>query len=299
MGLNPFAFNFARSFPGISHPLPLPPDTTEAALHSWLAAFRLDGGPAGELAAYLDEDFRRFVHTLGLVPDTTGRLLEIGANPYFTSILLKKYRRFDLSCTNYFGIDGGGSTQVMRHDGTRETFEFPFMNNNVEVEDIPFDGLFDVVLFCEVIEHLARDPMAALLRIKEKLAPDGYLVLSTPNVCRLENVARMLCGANLYDPLSGYGVYGRHNREYNKHELHTLLTHLGFEVELIFASDVHENHATEWFPGRRLARELRVIKHRIHDLGQYIFIRARNVRPATPGKPRWLYRSYPAAEMAG
>ncbi|CAH2771099.1 MAG: hypothetical protein CBARDCOR_1238, partial [uncultured Caballeronia sp.] len=72
------------------------------------------------------------------------------------------------------------------------------------------------------------------------LKDDGTLVLTTPNVNRLENVARMIVGANIYDPYSDYGPYGRHNREY-KHELYTMLTYLGFPVEEIFTADVNPN----------------------------------------------------------
>ncbi|KAF1008004.1 MAG: Ubiquinone biosynthesis O-methyltransferase [Luteibacter sp.] len=284
-------------FSHIDRPLSLPSSQTEATLRTYLGGFSLDGAPRSELTNYLDEDFRRFVHTLELVPDTRGRLLEIGANPYFTTILLKKFRKHEVHCTNYFGIDGGGGTQTCKHVDTGETFAFDFLNGNVDVEDIPFEGSFDVILFCEVIEHLVSDPLGALRRIKDKLTPGGALVLTTPNMNRLENVAKMLAGQNMYDPISGYGVYGRHNREYNKHELFLMLDHLGFDLEILFSSDVHANHSDLYFPVDRIAPLIATIPNRDYDLGQYIFLRARNNRPAKPGKPRWLYRSYPEADL--
>jgi SAM-dependent methyltransferase len=280
-------------FPEIVQPLPIPRGQTERGLHSYLSGFSLDGAPTSELANYLDEDFRRFIYTLGLVPDKPGRLLEIGANPYFTTVLLRRFRRYELSLTNYFGINGGGGTQTLNHTETGESFAFEFLNSNVDVEDIPFEHTFDVVLFCEVIEHLVTDPLEALRRIKAKLAPGGLLVLTTPNVNRLENIAKMLAGQNMYDPISGYGVYGRHNREYNKHELFLMLDHLGFDLEALSSSDVHENHSNLYYPIDSIEPLVRSMPNRVLDLGQYIFLSARNNRPARTGKPRWLYRSYP------
>ena len=67
---------------------------------------------------------------------------------------------------------------------------------NIEGGAFPFeDDHFDVVLFCEIIEHLTNDPLVALREIKRVLKPDGVLVLTTPNVNRLENVIRMIQGS--------------------------------------------------------------------------------------------------------
>lgn len=126
------------------------------------------------------------------------------------------------------------------------------------------------------------------------MKPNGYLILTTPNVARLENVAKLLAGANIYDPYSGHGIYGRHNREYNKHELHLLLIHLGFDVEIIFSSDVHANNSGAFFDVGKFGH---LLEFRKNDLGQYIFIRAKNVRDANKKKPSWLYRSYKPEDL--
>lgn len=273
------------------------PDKNRDELLDYLKTFRLDNDPHNELDAYLKEDFNRFLYTLSLVPDETGNLLEIGSNPYFTTILLKKYRQYNLFLTNFFGNtidDKQIYTQTMSSNEFKEEFQFQFMNSNIEDSDIPYSQQFDVILFCEVIEHLINDPMSALLRIKNSLKKGGYLILTTPNVNRLENVARMIAGANIYDPFSGHGLYGRHNREYNKHELFTLLNHLGFEVEIIVSSDVHDNYSRNYFD---IDNIYNFLEFRKHDLGQYIFIRAKNTGQANIKKPKWLYRSYTINEL--
>lgn len=293
------SINICDIFPQILHPIQYPNGETELSLLNYLKGFRLDGSSGSELENYLKEDFKRFVYTLNLLPEPQhdSSLLEIGANPYFTSILIKKFTNYWLSCTNYFGINGGIGKQIQTNKSKSEVFEFEYANHNIETDDIPFDRKFDVILFCEVLEHLTNDPMQAILRIKNSLNKDGILVLTTPNVNRLENISKMIAGSNIYDPYSGYGIYGRHNREYNKHELSLLLSHCGFEIEEMFSSDVHHNRSNDFFPVKNISKIIHSIRHRSLDLGQYIFLRAKNSSPANSRKPTWLYRSYADSEL--
>ena len=283
------------NFEFLNHPLELPAGETEQSLFDYLSSYHFEDGPSAEMHTYLEQDFRRFLYTLSLIPKGEGNLLEIGANPYFTSLLIKKFTSYKLYCTNFFQYDqpvDSKQTLVDRH-GKKTTFKF--VSYNAERDDLPFEaGTFDVILCCEIIEHMTKDPVKALTSLKTLLKKDGYLILTTPNVSRLENVTRMIAGINVYDPYSGFGIYGRHNREFNKHELYMLLSQLGFDIEEIFASDVNENEiGKEMSDGKMLY----LIDHRKYDLGQYIFIRAKNTGPANPKKPSWLYRSYPEDEM--
>ena len=118
----------------------------------------------------------------------------------------------------------------------------------------------------------------------------GILIVTTPNVVRLENVRRVIAGENIYDPYSGYGPYGRHNREYTTENLFALLSANGFSVRTMFTADVHPESEgpvslTEIAP---------LVKNRPTNLGQYIFCQcsinqeSKNILPA---RPDWLYRS--------
>ena len=263
-------------------------------------SIELEGAPAKEFENYWRQDWRRFVYTYGLVKGLSGSCLELGANPYFTTTLLQNFTTLQLTLANYFGpqfqqLSRQNVTSTNPHTSLPETRALEFHHFNVEDATFPFStASFDVVLFCEVIEHLQSDPVKVLLEIKRVLKPSGHLVLTTPNVARLENVCRLMAGANIYDPYSGYGPYGRHNREYNKHELALLLAYFGFEVETLFSADVHANEASSFFPLEKVGGLLRF---RRDDLGQYLFSRARNARPAGPRRPAWLYRSYPENEL--
>src|SRR5947209_7983127 len=74
---------------------------------------------------------------------------------------------------------------------------------NVEDDRLPYpDNHFDLVLFCEVLEHLTADPMRALLEISRVLKPSDRLLLTTPNAAALRNVFRMMTGKTVADRYS-------------------------------------------------------------------------------------------------
>lgn len=265
-----------------------------------LSRMSIDGSGSAELRGYLEADLDRFLYTLALLPENqSGRGLEVGANPYFMSILAREQRpgiQFDY--INYFEGSPDIIRQVVRWpDPTGNSTEHLFQSWNVNLENGTLDaadGAYDFILFCEVLEHFTMDPLHCVLELNRLLSADGFLVLTTPNVARFENVGAILDGRNLYDPYSGYGPHGRHNREYTRHELHLLMGHAGFTCDLDFTSDVHGN-IPSGVSATQIHQLLRQIQHREHDLGQYLFSRWRkSSEPARSALPEWLYRSYPA-----
>jgi SAM-dependent methyltransferase len=279
--------------PAEAHP-PLPPGVSLAELERCFRTWSVNEEPAGHMNDYLGESFLRFLHTFGLVRTDTGRCLELGANPYFMTYLLDRYTDLELSFANFFGsrgekVESVSFVPVGSHERTQ--VERPTKLFNVEEDDFPYeDNSFDVVLFCEMIEHLLMNPLAPLGEIHRVLKPGGALVLTTPNVARLDNVLTLVSGGNIYDPYSGFGPYGRHNREYNRHELHRLLEFAGFEVESSFTADSHPWNAGVWPHSGEVAP---LVESRSQDLGQYIFIRARATGRPRQGLPSFLYRSWP------
>jgi SAM-dependent methyltransferase len=284
-----------------------PPDgVPEPVLREFLESVRVTEGSPDELKTYCREDFWRFVRTYNLVGGLQGTCLELGANPYFTTMLLREFTDMELVLANYFGSPGRPKrlrlparrakiNQTVIHrdfaSGRRTQTVLTSHLFNMEAERFPLDDdSFDVVLFCEIIEHLVTDPLAAIREIKRVLQPGGALILTTPNVNRLENVVKMVAGVIVFDPYSAYGLYGRHSREYNKHELHLLLTYAGFEIDCLESADVHDNSAAEHMAWEQLVPLLR---RRERDLGQYL-LRAFNRLPGGTKRPDFLYRSYPA-----
>jgi glycosyltransferase involved in cell wall biosynthesis/SAM-dependent methyltransferase len=281
--------------------LPVPQGISEQDLFEFVTSVRVADAPEEEMRAYGSHDFRRFVYTLGLASGLQGKCLELGANPYFTTMLLEKFTHLELSLANYFGpFPAGLHTQDVtykEHDSqTININTFSYQHFNVENDTFPYaDSEFDVVIFAEIIEHLLNDPCKVLREIKRVLKPGGTIIVTTPNVARLENITRMVFGANIYDPYSGYGPYGRHNREYNRHELVTLLQFEGFDVIEHFTADVHENSAAHYADLNYLKD---MLEFRKHDLGQYLFVKATNAQHTSDKVPSWLYRSLPAEQLA-
>ena len=289
------------SLQSCSPPLELPIGVSERELFDFVTSIRVEDAPENEMKAYGEHDFRRFVYTFGLAKDLKGRCLELGSNPYFTTLLLRRFTELDIFLANYFS-DGlpKESSQVIKY---RELFSqeikeevLHYKHFNIERDPFPYpDETFDVVIFAEIIEHLQNDPCQVLREIKRVLKPRGTLILTTPNIGRLENITRIISGANIYDPYSGYGPYGRHNREYNRHELDQLLRFEAFEPIHHFTADVHGNNAGNFFDIKIIAP---LLKFREDDLGQYIFLKALNSGPkSTRKRPAWLFRSYPADEL--
>ena len=285
----------------LRRPLPLPHGMSEDELFRFVTSVRVADAPEQEMRAYGTHDFRRFVYTLGLVNGLEGKCLELGANPYFTTMLLERFTKLELSLANYFGpIPAGLHTQDVSYaneaNDTQNTKTFSYQHFNVENDLFPYaDGEFDIVIFAEIIEHLLNDPCKVLQEIKRVLKPGGTIIVTTPNVARLENVARLISGENIYDPYSGYGPYGRHNREFNRHELVTLLQFVGFDVTEHFTADVHANRAATYADLNDLKVKL---EFRKHDLGQYLFLKATNTTRASEKVPSWLYRSLPSEQLA-
>jgi SAM-dependent methyltransferase len=283
-----------------SRPRPVPPGWSEADLRRVMETFTIDDAPPETLAGYVDEAFWRFLHTWGCVRDARGAALELGANPYFLTYLLQQFTALDLTLANFFGSERGTLVQEVRwrdRDGTERAEKMRGDLFNLEEDEFPYsDGSFSVVLFCEILEHLLMDPLRPLREIHRVLEPSGRLVLTTPNVARLDNVLALVAGANVYDPYSGHGPYGRHNREYTMDDVARLLRFAGFTVEQQFTADSRAPEPPyEQRPG--YAAVAPALAFRRDDLGQYLFVVARPTHAPQAGRPDFLYRSYPAGEI--
>lgn len=213
------------------------------AIREYLYGFRLTGASEESMKGYVNDALPRFLRTLERMPMESGlRVLELGANPYLFSMLLKRFHDFELTHTNYFGKniyeihEGGGSQSLV---GPDEEHVFEYQNLNIEVQPGPYcGGGFDVIVFGEILEHLVIDPLQVFGRLLESLKPGGTLVLTTPNAVRLINVANMLVGSNIFDryhPVNG--IYGRHNREFTAEEVDRLLRENGFDVVAVETED--------------------------------------------------------------
>lgn len=111
----------------------------------------------------------------------------------------------------------------------------------VDLETDPIDGSFDVVLCLEVLQQV-REPIVALKKIVETLAPEGELYLSLPNEFHLARRLNILRGKVDFG-----GIEDSHIKLYSVAEHHRLLTTCGL---VVVESKVQSVIPPSWWGGR-------------------------------------------------
>jgi SAM-dependent methyltransferase len=252
-----------------------------------------EGATPAEMSGYIGEAALRFGVTIELLQQyvhcgTQGKLLEIGSNPYFLTLLLtESFPKFDRMGVNYFeGVFPPKSMQRQSVTDPRGRLsEAPFFHADIERHSLDALANFDVCLFCEVLEHLPFDPAFALFNVVRTLRPGGLLLLTTPNPARLENLEKMVRDrASFSDPVSGYGIHGRHNREYAANELIDLCSAAGLTVLTAKTLDV--------------APTIYSRDAEAKGYGAYHIVLARLDESPRLDRPSWLYRSFTPESLA-
>ena len=172
---------------------------------------------------YLSFQVYRYAETLSLIVSicqecASKKVLDVGAGFGHMASTLKYF----CNCEVY-AVDFQAKLKALlkrRH--------ITFKQVNLEEDEIPFDeGFFDLVLFCEVIEHL--NPLCVdkvLSEIRRVLSDEGLLLLTTPAQGPLSNVFNMFV-----KPKASYSKIlekGLHTKVYRRKELHRILEHAGF-----------------------------------------------------------------------
>jgi SAM-dependent methyltransferase len=188
-------------------------------------------GSDKEIEAEINSQLTRYLHTIRRIPATQPepRILELGSAPFLMSALIRRFRTCRLELSMYYQPEEFSSPLTLEHLGSGEKSVMPFKSFNVEKDRFPYpDGSFDVVLCCELLEHLIFNPLHLLSEIHRVLAKEGFLVLTTPNIIRVSNILMLLRGQNIYDPYYTGSTYARHTRVYTLEEVRTLLDQTGF-----------------------------------------------------------------------
>lgn len=163
-----------------------------------------------------------------------GSLLELGGHPWAMTLRLLREPGVELAGT----VSAEEVTAwpdalpVTRRDYViaapgGEEHRFVNYSANLERTIFPIEGQVDLVLACEIIEHLTRAPHVMLLNANHWLKEGGRILVTTPNGAQFSNPLRVTPKM----PAFRCSTYSRHNYVFTMDGLTDLLTACGFEIE--------------------------------------------------------------------
>ncbi|HKE97831.1 MAG TPA: methyltransferase domain-containing protein [Actinomycetes bacterium] len=219
----------------------MPAPITAQQIREYVNTFEWFREPAKQ--GYLEAAIDRLTHTLNVIPRLPDpervRVLEIGGIPYFMTVLIQKYFGYQVECANEptWKTDREENVEILVNDHG-ERHEIRWKALNIEFDDWPWeDDRFDLVVYCEVIEHLTYDPTQTLAEAHRVLRTGtGQLLLSTPNALAWQYLVEAVQGRNPFPPYSGYNLYARHHRLFSCAELEALCRQVGYDVELNYST---------------------------------------------------------------
>ncbi len=269
--------------------MPLKPEGpwTNAEIEPYLLDIEHPAWAAASHKRWVRGCLTRFRRTLDLVPPGVAgqQCLEIGAMPYTFTLLMKRFHPYALTLLDFDASGDRERNATIRLPAFGEEHQFHSALYDIEHEALPFtDQQFDGTLCCEVLEHPTADPIRMLESIHRVLKPNGWLVLTTPNVANLQNILALLHGRNVYKPYEVvFGPTWRHNREYTAPEVVDLLTMTGFVVEC-----VHVEQAERLPASQRLINAALKLVYR-QNYGDQLYVRARRGPVFHRCYPPWLF----------
>jgi SAM-dependent methyltransferase len=116
-------------------------------------------------------------------------------------------------------------------------YSINYVLTNVELQGIPWQHKFDMILFTEILEHLNFNPLPLLSEIRNRINQDGILLLSTPDRDIWWGDAIF---KGPFEELPKYSVscppistdVKNHVKTYNADELSRLMSKAGFQSKI-------------------------------------------------------------------
>lgn len=224
-----------------------PTNGREAAIEMFLSS--IDITEPG-MALYFQQHRQRIARTLSILPlgSPGSRALELGSYLHMAAAL-QRVLDYSIVRAAYYAPSVGRNTASLPIRG-QQPFTTDIDLFDAESHVYPYlDSSFDLVLCCELIEHLLHDPMHMLLECWRVLSDGGRLVITTSNAACLTSVWAALDGRHNPQVFSRYPAKGNpdvpHVREYTPHEIGEAVRSAGFQIEALFAERMEgTDHAT-------------------------------------------------------
>ncbi len=150
------------------------------------------------------------------------RILDVGAADGIVS------RRLTERGWRVTGLEGD---PALAQAGARYCERMLTANLNRDIPDVA--GPFDAILYGDVLEHLV-DPLRVLVELDRALVPDGFVVISVPNIAHL--YIRLLLLVGRFDYIDRGILDDSHLRFFTERSLRALLADAGLTVERFTAT---------------------------------------------------------------
>ena len=179
-----------------------------------------------ELNSYYERSRERYFLTLRYLAELDlpepAKLLDVGGG------------QFAILASKLFGDEGtvGDIGDAYRAPADAAGVNF-IVCNLLDDDPSSFRGAFDLIVLAEVVEHLPVPPYLILAKVRTWLRPGGLLLLTTPNLFRLRNLARMALGRDPFDNfmMPRDEVSLGHQTEYSARHLAWHIKEAGFSLE--------------------------------------------------------------------
>jgi hypothetical protein len=183
-----------------------------------------------------------FAFLVSQVGASTNRmqLLEVGTSAH-TTPFYRNFIKSELDTICRPAADGGPSQQWAATAGSRHHWEIDineFERYAQSLNEVP-SAYYDIVVCCEVIEHLMRPPRDLINFALSKMKNEGFLFLTTPNFLTPHKIQKLLGGNNPTSTFLDYhdNIHAHHHfREYTVGELVEEVAHAGGTVESVVLS---------------------------------------------------------------
>jgi len=183
----------------------------------------------------LKYSYSRTVKDVSFLSPNGASVLEIGALFGVTAIALKQLK-FDVAVTEIPEFFASNKLQELY-----KKHAIRFDSLNLKDYRLPYpDESFDVVILCEVLEHLNFNPLPVLAEISRVLKKGGFIYIAMPNQACFDNRVKSILGKSIHSPIQYYFnqldasknfIVSIHWREYTMAEATEMLNKTGFSIE--------------------------------------------------------------------
>lgn len=183
----------------------------------------------------LKYSYSRTVKDVSSLFPNGANVLEIGSLFGVTAIAMKQLK-FDVTATEIPEFFASNKLQELY-----KKYAIRFDSVNLRDYHLPYpDDSFDVIIMCEVLEHLNFNPLPVLAEINRVLKKGGFIYLAMPNQACLDNRLQSILGKSIHSPVQYYFnqldasknyIVSIHWREYTLAEATEMLNKTGFSIE--------------------------------------------------------------------